>query len=57
MFWGLPVDRLFMLQTSPEAPLVFVLLHKLFSLQPISELKKAALEDQGVTADEFHVSG
>jgi hypothetical protein len=45
-----------MLQTSPEAPLVFVLLHKLFSLQPLSELKKAALGDQGVTPDEFQVS-
>jgi hypothetical protein len=46
-----------MLQTSPEAPLVFVLVHKLFSLQPLSELKKAALGDQRVTADEFQVSG
>jgi hypothetical protein len=35
---------------------VFVLLHKLFSAQPISELKKAALEDHGVSADEFQVS-
>jgi hypothetical protein len=46
-----------MLQTSPEAPLVFVLLHKLFSLQPLSDLKKVALADQAATADEFQVSG
>ncbi|GFG31542.1 hypothetical protein Cfor_09198 [Coptotermes formosanus] len=42
-----------LVQTSPESPLVFVLLHKLFSAQPISELKKAALGDHGVSADEF----
>jgi hypothetical protein len=36
---------------------VFVLLHKLFSAQPISELKKAALGDHGVSTDEFQVSG
>jgi hypothetical protein len=45
-----------MLQTSPEAPLVFVLLHKLFSVQPPPELKKAVLGDQGITPDEFQVS-
>jgi len=48
---------IFHLQTSPESPLVFVLLHKLFSVQPISELKKAAIGDHGVSADEFQVSG
>lgn len=42
-----------LVQTSPEAPLVFVLLHKLFSVQPPSELKKAVLGDKGVTPDEF----
>jgi len=36
---------------------VFVLLHKLFSAQPISELKKAAVGDHGVSPDEFQVSG
>jgi hypothetical protein len=44
-----------MFQTSPESPLVFVLLRKLFSAQPVSELKKAALGDQAVTVDEFQV--
>jgi len=42
-----------LVQTSPESPLVFVLLHKLFSAQPISELKKAAIGDHGVSTDEF----
>jgi hypothetical protein len=36
---------------------VFVLLHKLFSAQPISELKKAAVGDHAVSTDEFQVSG
>lgn len=45
-----------MFQTSPESPLVFVLLRKLFSAQPISELKKSLLQDQVVTVDEFQVS-
>jgi hypothetical protein len=45
-----------MFQTSPESPLVFVLLHKLFSAQPVSELKKSVLGDQVVTGDEFQVS-
>ncbi|KDR10566.1 dipeptidyl peptidase 3 [Zootermopsis nevadensis] len=42
-----------LVQTSPESPLVFVLLRKLFSAQPISELKKSLLQDQVVTVDEF----
>jgi dipeptidyl-peptidase-3 len=54
---ALTVDGLVLLQTSPEAPLVFVLLHKLFSAQPLSDLKKAALGLQAATADEFQVSG
>ncbi|XP_069681962.1 dipeptidyl peptidase 3 isoform X1 [Periplaneta americana] len=42
-----------LVQTSPESPLLFALLRKLFSAQPIAELKKAALEDKNATADEF----
>jgi dipeptidyl-peptidase-3 len=54
---GTASSNIFHLQTSPESPLVFVLLHKLFSAQPIAELKKAAVGDHGVSTDEFQVSG
>jgi hypothetical protein len=51
-----PLNGFSMFQTSPESPLVFVLLRKLFSAQPVSELKKSALGDQAVTVDEFQAS-
>jgi len=53
---GTASSHIFHLQTSPESPLVFVLLHKLFSAQPICELKKSAIGDYGVSTDEFQVS-
>ncbi|PSN36117.1 Dipeptidyl peptidase 3 [Blattella germanica] len=42
-----------LVQTSPESPLIFILLHKLYSAQPIKELEKASIDGEGVTADEF----
>ena len=42
-------------QTSPESPAIFILLQKIFKSQPISELKRIALE-KGLTEDEFQVN-
>lgn len=42
-------------QTSPESPLIFLLLRKLLKHQPIAELKKIALEKVGLSEEEFKV--
>ncbi|KAF4526593.1 hypothetical protein B566_EDAN006408 [Ephemera danica] len=42
-----------LVQTSPESPLIFVLLRKLFSAQPVSELKNVALQEVKLSEEEF----
>lgn len=43
-----------LVQTSPESPLIFVLLHKIFAGESIQDLKTAALSE-GLSEDDFTV--
>ncbi|XP_055952448.1 dipeptidyl peptidase 3-like isoform X1 [Argiope bruennichi] len=42
-----------LLQTSPESPLIFILINKLFHNNTVSELKEIALNKCGFTEDDF----
>lgn len=45
----------FHVKTSPESPLIFSLLHKLFLHQSIDDLKRVATNDCKLSEDEFKV--
>ncbi len=47
------IQSIFPLQTSPESPIIFTLLHNVFSQESVDQLKKKALEE--LSEDEFKV--